>query len=447
MLHFSYNKLLFLFAAVASFGACSQPTTDKIDNTYSALPYLLRDSLLNDYFSIEEGNIAIYALPFEKEEGKAECIIYKDEISSVKLLVEQLSSDSLLLFYKEKMTRHLSELSHYQKYIHKKVSLVKKDTLNPFKNLRIAIDPGHIEASLQLAEIEGKFIKMRASTETGLIPIAFNEANLTLSTARILADSLKKLGANVMITRPKPGIGLLGMTFDDWYNHYMASSIIEEVKAGRMDSTTAAWFKTEASLKEVYQKLYVPIDLRLRAEKINAFQPAITLIIHYNVHGPNWEQHDAENNCTPTDVNYNMAFVAGSFKNGELSRIEDRVAFLRLLLTDEVKNSVRLSDYVVQAFTQKLQVPPVSDMPELVYLRNSCILTEKPGVYARNLNLTRNVKGVLCYGESLCQDNRTEAAWLNQKLINVGDVAASSRVKMVADAYLSAVKRYVKEGH
>lgn len=448
MSFFVHSKILFLSVALSFLGlkGCSQPHTMRGGTQISSsLKYLVRDSLLQDYYDFKNGNIRIFAFPYEKEDNHPECVIYKEEIEEIRLLVERLPADSLLLFYTEKKSQYLKDMPAYHKYILSAAPKIKKDSLHPLKGLRIALDPGHIEASMVQAEIEGKFIKMRASDETGLIPIAFNEANLTLATARILADSLKNLGAEVMITRPKPGIGLLGMTFEEWYNHYMSSSLNEEIKAGRMDTLTAEWFKTEASIKEVYQKLYVPIDLNLRAEKINAFHPDMTIIIHYNVHGPNWEQHDSENYCKPTDENYNMAFVAGSFKDGEMSRIEDRVAFLRLLLTDDVENSIRLSDYVVQAFSEKLQVPAVVDKPELVYLRNSCILTDKAGVYARNLNLTRKVKGVLCYGESLCQDNRTECAWLNQKLINVGDVAAPSRVKMVADAYLEAVKRYVKE--
>ena len=80
------------------------------------------------------------------------------------------------------------------------------------------------------------------------------------------------------------------------------------------------------------------------------------------------------------------------------------------------------------------------------YLRNACILTESPGVYARNLTLTNLVQGPLCYGESLCQDNVVETLILNKKDIEVHGVPTSSRVQDVAKAYIQATIQFAEEG-
>ncbi len=423
--------------------ACTVKTQPQDTSPFSEnLKYLIKEDLLYNHFSIgKEGEITLYANAFDKENEEPECRIYPAEIKAVAQLLTVLPPDSALIFYKEKKNKKINELPAFQKYL-TPPSPSKPDTLKPLKGKRIAIDPGHIEADMKMAELEGKFIKIKASNETGLVPLSFNEANLTLATARLLSEKLTNEGATVFITRPLPGIGMLGKTFEEWYNNDRVNTTMEEVKAGRIDSVFAYYILNEASREEVYQRLYVPIDLRVRAEKINAFRPDLTVIIHYNVHGPNWEQRDEENYLKPTEKNYCMTFVPGSFKGNELYKIEDRCAFLRLLLTPDLKESIAFSHKITQEFVQKLGVPPVTERDSLGYLNNSCILTSNPGVYARNLNLTRNIKGVLCYGESLCQDNVTESAWLNQRLIKAGDIQTSSRTRMVADAYFEGIKKY-----
>ena len=438
-----YFFFLFLFF----FTACEVKTqTANNLSTFANLQYLVKEDALYDNFSLQNGGLIFYANAFDKENDKAECVIYADELPAVTRLMSVLSPDSALIFYKEKKDKKLSELTAFQPYlIEKKNISSKKDSLLPLKGKRIALDPGHIEADMTMAEMEGKFVKMRPANETGLVPISFNEASLTLATARLLAEKLKKDGAEVLITRPLPGVGMMGKTFEDWYNQDRIQTVMNEVKAGKIDSVFAFYILNLATKVEVYQKFYVPVDLRIRAEKINAFRPDLTVIIHYNVHGPNWENRDSENYVKPTDKNYCMTFIAGSFKGYELYRIEDRSAFLRLLLTDDLKESMLFSDKITQKFITKLGVPAVTESDELGYLNNSCILTEKNGVYARNLSLTRNIKGVLCYGESLCQDNIMESAWLNQHLIPAGDLQTSSRTRMVAESYFEGIKNYYSE--
>lgn len=422
------------------FPACSQQQYKEEVRTNERL--LVKDSSLNDYFSVDDEQIKFFTYPYLKEADSAECVIFREEIPAVLRLAAVLSADSFHVFYTQKGQKKLAELPFYDSLARLAPPAHRRDSLNPLNGLRIALDPGHIEATMRMAQMEGKFIKMKPSSETGLIPVAFNEANMTLCTARILADSLRKYGAEVLITRPQPGIGLCGKTFEEWYKQDFRNYLKAETDAGHIHPLLADWYRREARVTDIYQKLYVPMDLKLRAEAINRFLPDLTLIIHYNVHGPDWSNHDAAGNCKPSDYNYNMAFVPGSFKEGELSSSENRAAFCRLLLSGDVEKSVQLSDFVMQAFEEKLRVRAVEESDDLIYLRNSSILTDKKGVYARNLSLTRQVKGVLCYGESLCQDNRTEAAWLNQKLIDVGGIKASSREKQVAEAYFLAVKKY-----
>ncbi|MBX7242348.1 MAG: N-acetylmuramoyl-L-alanine amidase [Bacteroidia bacterium] len=441
-----FNRI-FLILILLYGTACQVKTQPSEASPFAEnLKYLVKEELLLNHFTIgTDGGISFYANAFDKENEEVECRIYPEEIREVARLLSVLSPDSALIFYKEKKNQKLKDLPGFLKYLKNPPSSpVIVDSLKPLKGKRIAIDPGHIEAEMSMAELEGKFIKIKASNETGLVPLAFNEANLTLATARLLSEKLIQEGAEVFITRPLPGIGMMGKTFEEWYNTDRINTVMQEVKAGRIDSIFAYYILNEASREEIYQRFYVPVDLRIRAEKINDFRPDLTVIIHYNVHGPNWEQRDNENYLRPTEKNYCMTFVPGSFKGNELYKVEDRSAFLRLLLTPDLKESIAFSENVTQEFVQKLGVPPVMERDSLGYLKNSCILTGSPGVYARNLNLTRNIKGVLCYGESLCQDNITESAWLNQRLIKAGDIQTSSRAKMVAEAYFEGIRKYYK---
>ena len=124
---------------------------------------------------------------------------------------------------------------------------------------------------------------------------------------------------------------------------------------------------------------------------------------------------------TPTQENYAMAFVPGAFMEGELDKPEDRIDFLRLLLNPkDLEASVRLSELFLKHSLALTEVPIVSPEQGLSYLSRASVLTRSPGVYARNLSLSRMIKGPLVYGESLCQDNSKESIRLNKKNLEVG---------------------------
>jgi hypothetical protein len=139
-----------------------------------------------------------------------------------------------------------------------------------------------------------------------------------------------------------------------------------------------------------------------------------------------------------------MAFVGGGFAADELDKPEARIDFLRLLLTDDIEHSINFSKYIVNSLSKKLGVPTALDSCA-IYLRDNCITTGVNGVFCRNLTLTRTVKGTLCYGESLYQDNINECKALSKKEITVDGIRTSKRVEEVADAYFQGIMNYVKE--
>ncbi len=428
------------------FMACQTASYKSNKNWQVSLsPYLIKDSSLYGYFDISPEGIRLYASPMDKRIGKVECQLYPDEYEIMRQLFARISSDSLLSMYRNKGTQRWNVDSLYQPVFPQTTFIYGQDALLPLKGLRVALDPGHVAIDAEEGEVEGKYVKMRASPQTRMKSIRFNEANLTLTTAYLIKDELEALGATVLLSRTEAGKGARGMSYQEWYIFEKENSLQEEQTAGRMSAEDAIWWRTKAKEVDLYRRLFTLQDLRYRAQKINAFKPHLTLIIHYNIDSENWERRDANGFFPPTGANYCMAFVPGSFMRGELGRVEDRLSFLRLILTQDIARSVQLSEYFVLASQRLTGVPIIARDNSLSYLKNACILAKSKGVYARNLTLTNLIQGPLCYGESLCQDNIVEAQALNTRDITVAGIPTSSRVQEIAKAYIRAVLRFARE--
>lgn len=233
---------------------------------------------------------------------------------------------------------------------------------------RVALDPGHFGG--KYGKLEQKWVLVDG--------ILLQEGDLTLKTALLLKDKLEKAGMEVFLTRTEEGKGALEEEFagDDF-------------------------------------KSFNARDLRRRAELVNAFNPDITLMIHYNVHS------GESNVCKGTSKNYCLAFVPGAFCQGELDTLEDREHLYRLLATDDLIRSVELSQLVINHLGAKLGIPIKSHEH---YMDRVCKRVGK-GIYARNLAMTRLVRGPLAYIEVLCQDCAEEAPRLKDgsRMIEVAE--------------------------
>ncbi|MGL4598875.1 MAG: hypothetical protein ACRCYO_15265, partial [Bacteroidia bacterium] len=264
--------------------------------------------------------------------------------------------------------------------------------------------------------------------------INFFEARLTFSTATMLATYLRGYGAEVFITIPEQGKTALGKTYWEWkkadYAHALDSMLNVRPNDPNLQKLKNPKFNSDDRL--IFRYIFRDVELRKRAVLINAFRPDLTVIIHYNVDEKNkdWK--------TPTKKNYCMAFVGGSFSAGELGDSEKRFDFLRLLLTDELDQSIVFSGQVTRYFKKHLSVP-LAKKADADYLQASCTKTTSEGVYGRNLSLCRLVQGVLIYGETLYQDNEKECVWLNQENSKDEKSLRMTRTQMVAEAYLLGI--------
>lgn len=287
----------------------------------------------------------------------------------------------------------------YESAEHKKTNLPeysfpfrKIDKRIRMKGMRIAIDPGHLGGNYAIAE--ERYIDMLPCEDVGFqTHLQFDEGTLALLTAKVLRNLLVEAGAEVMLTREQVG-----------------------KEAG-------------------------PLTLHNRAEMINAFQPDLTIIIHYNVHTP---CSAANNKTLPTHHNYNMAFIGGAFGSGDLSTKQSRAEFARMMATDDLEQSAKLCKHILEHMQKQLGVPSVNDADNPPYLEQLCLKVSE-GVYARNLALTRLVHGPICYGESLCQNNIEECQLLARKDFYLDDIVGPQRVVKVAQAYFDGIFAFIKE--
>ena len=295
-----------------------------------------------------------------------------------------------------------------------KPSLPRKDLVG----VRVAIDPGHFGGPY--ARLEERYIALPPSLERKEA-IAFDEGTLAFLTAVYLKLLLEKDGAIVMITRDQIGKGVYEKDFFEW-----------------LKATPSLW-SGEVSLNKLFRSYFNPLDLRARAKKINAFNPDLSIVIHYNSHHVKEEK---SSNSSLAPENYNLVFIPGAFCRGELSEKDNRFDFLRLLLTDDLVSSALLSKAVLKEFSRHLDVPVVSQSDGASYLENVCLKVDE-GVYARNLALTRMIHSPVCYGETLIQNNIDECINLNRKDFVIDGIQCSSRIKQVAEAYYDGIRTYL----
>lgn len=397
-------------------------------------PTLVKDSIIWEQIQITDSTITLYAHP---DSVKKEIIINTENISR---LIHNIYSTTLLdgtQLYQQEIIQDTLITTDSSKNR-------DPDTSLPLSGVKIALDPGHVAGNMEMAKTEGKFIEMDFSDKGKAKHIAFYEANLTLATCLLLQQKLEKQGASVFMTRKIPNLAANGDTYANWYKAHFYKSLDSAYQAGgftkkEYDELRSLRTKnTLLSRKRIFHKLFKHIDNKIRAALINDFAPDLTLIVHYNVDASNkqWTR--------PTSQNLNMVFIPGAFSEGELDQPERRLEFLRLLLTDDIERCATFGKYIIKALQDSLQVPvPAGEtLPE--YLTKYSIKTEIDGVYSRNLALTRNVRGIVCYGESLYQDNREECLMLNEKTQSIQGIRYGNRVEQVANAYYGGILEYAK---
>ncbi len=388
--------------------------------------YFSKDHEVKNFVGIDEKGISIYADASAKHEGKrTEVKLSWREVDSLKNNISTISEKEL-----EKIL------------IDKKDSLfyyVRKDSLKhtyatKFKGMRIAIDPGHIGGTFEMGQAESRCMKLGIDSTTC---IQLEEGNSTFLTATLLKKKLEAQGATVMLTRKDTGLSALDISFYDWKKKIKSRAYIDSLmKEGLLSEKEERELNSKMADRALFSNVFGPMDLSARARKVNAFKPDLTVIIHYNVNEKNtgWTK--------TTDKDFVMAFVSGCITTKDLQTLAGRLNLLRLLISNDIENSVQLSALVVGHISRDLKVP-IAKKEDATYLTEHCLSTPAEGVYSRDLALARLIRGTLVYSEPLYQDNLNECLLLNGYGEKIAGSTFPHRIEMVANAYYEALSDYV----
>jgi N-acetylmuramoyl-L-alanine amidase len=420
------KKILILLIAFTFKSGFSQDTANSTLVKYyteKADKYLDKQKALGSYYSIDKKGISLYADAADKKSQKKEFSIDWDQLNDFRLYYKYYND--LFQFYKKGSIGKFPDQGM-------QLSPQEKGT-KALSGLKIAIDPGHIASDLSTGGLEMKHIKFQKDVVSGLVDsIEFAEGILTYATAKLLKEKLELEGAEVILTRPT-GTSAFGKTFSDWKKEDLKKTVDSLFKIGELREDQKNYFlSSKAADRDIFRVLFRDLDLAQRAEIINTFKPDLTIIIHFNVDEKN------TNWIKPTSKNFNMAFVGGAFMKSDLASPEKRFEFLRMLITDDLEKSINLSSSVLDSFEKTLNVP-VCGEKDATYVSESCLLTEKKGVFCRNLQLTRYVHSPLIYGETLYQDNIKECQLLNKE----NDKTKNERIQQVAQAYYTGIINYI----
>lgn len=306
----------------------------------------------------------------------------------------------------------------------------------PLKGYRIALDPGHFSTSMADAQSEQKFLffvpdTINARHDT----VRIFESLLTFNTAHILKNMLEAKGAEVFMTRTQANFTSFNCTFQDWIRLHR-KRMLDSLRSNGTLSAEKYQKLLHCNNYTLFWEFFRDYDLVNRANKVNAYAPDLTIIIHYNVDEKNapWKQH--------TKKNFSMTFIGGAFT--DISKMESRFNFLRLLLTDQLNRSEDLSAKTVAQFNKILEIP-IAKAVDADYLKENCLITASPGVFCRNLALCRKINSTLVYGESLYQDNEKETKLLMRVDLDIYGIKANDRVHKVAQCYYEALMEYLRE--
>jgi N-acetylmuramoyl-L-alanine amidase len=414
---------LFLILSIFFSAVSAQLNSDSLIYFYRSKmkKYLDKDDTASELFLFTEYGIDIYTPATDTTLKKLENRIAWADVESYK---NKLAKQTRL-----SSNKMLSDSS--KDVVINSRGLEKNNFDNTLSFYKIALDPGHIAGDMEVAKKEKKYVTMQSPS------VQLIEGELTLATTLILKKKLEKEGATVMLTRDKPNQSTFGVDYKKWKDSLFVTALDSAFLGGDISFEEKNYLRTKASDTEIFRRFFSLADVHQRAKKINAFHPDLTLVIHYNVDeaNTNWNK--------PSKKNFNMAFVGGSFAANELDKSEARVEFLRLLLTDDIEKSIVFSKYIIESLAKKTKVPSALDS-NATYLKDNCIRTNAMGVYCRNLTLTRKINGIVCYGESLYQDNLNECKALSKKEINIDGIETSKRVEEVAEAYFEGIINYVK---
>lgn len=246
----------------------------------------------------------------------------------------------------------------------------------PLAGLKIALDPGHLGGSW--AKMEERWFQVGKTK-----PVT--EGDITLLVAKQLASRLKSLGAEVFLTRSKPGP----------VTSLRPEKLRKEAKLSLVDKQRPV---TPESLKKESERLFYRVDeIRRRATLVNdVIRPDLVLCLHFNA-----EAWGNEKNPQLVDANHLHFLVTGSWSAEELTYEDQRFDMLNKMLGRSFSEEVAVTEAIAKSMARETGLPPY------VYLQSNAVrVNENPYIYARNLLANRLFLCPVVYVEPYVMNSR-----------------------------------------
>jgi len=259
----------------------------------------------------------------------------------------------------------------------------------PLLGLRVALDPGHIGG--KWAKMEERWFKIGDSP-----PI--QEGNLTLRVARILADRLRLLGANVSFVRNKlaPVTPKRPDDFREFAKQVLIRNGVPEPRATPLNQDDP---EKEHTIRWQSEMLFYRYsEIRRRAVLVNTkLHPDLVVCLHLNAEG--WGD---PSNPTMIPANHLHLLVNGSYLQSELEFDDERFEMIRRLLSRVCNEELPLADVMANTMAKQTGLPAF----QYPTTRTTTKIGTSGYVYARNLLATRLYRCPVVYCEPYVMNNQ-----------------------------------------
>ena len=303
------------------------------------------------------------------------------------------------------------------------------EAARPLAGVRIALDPGHLGAAW--ARLEERWFVIGEAK-----PVM--EGEMTLLVAKLLAERLRELGAEVSFVREngEPATAKRPADFLATARETLAARGIADpplTYAGPADPNRQNSVQWEA------EHLFFRAEIQGRAERVNkTLQPALVLCLHFNA-----EPWGDPAKPELVDKNHLHLLINGCYAPDEIANDDTRLEMLVKLLNRSHAEELALAQPVAAALAAATGLPPYE------YTRpNAQRVGPSPYVWARNLLANRLYECPVLYLDPYVMNSpdvfvRVQAGdYEGERLVN--GIRRKSIVREYADAVAAGLAEYYR---